>query len=288
MQLSRIILLGCILLVGCGVPASQSQPTAPATMVAQRPTAPASAGTPATTLASPTAFIDDELAALAQTALAVYANLDLAQVKTVQFEPKQWTSRALGCPAPNVRYAAMLVPGYLITLQAAGAEYAIHTDEAGEMVLCENGQPVVLSSVASTPVAQALSSPSPTSAPATPQPAPPSRPAKPTRLPQPTVQAPAPTAQPKEVPPMSATSANAQKVIEKHVADFAVDKASISVISEEDVEWSSSALGCEKPGMAYLDVITPGFRVVIEQGGRQYQYHGARSGYIILCDRTRK
>ena len=34
------------------------------------------------------------------------------------------------------------------------------------------------------------------------------------------------------------------------------------------VDWRDSSLGCPKPGMAYLDVITPGHRVTLRANGR--------------------
>lgn len=82
---------------------------------------------------------------------------------------------------------------------------------------------------------------------------------------------------------MTAASANARKVIDKHAADFNVAAASISVLIDEEVDWPSSAAGCPKDGMAYMDVITPGFRVIIEQGGRQYSYHAGQAGNFFLC-----
>jgi hypothetical protein len=77
---------------------------------------------------------------------------------------------------------------------------------------------------------------------------------------------------------------HAQQVITMHAQAFNVDPAAITLISDEEVEWSSSALGCPKPDMMYMTVITPGFRVVIEQGGQQYAYHAGGDGAFFLCD----
>ncbi len=86
---------------------------------------------------------------------------------------------------------------------------------------------------------------------------------------------------------MPPSDANARKVIDQHSAAFNVERASISVLIDEEVEWPSSALGCPQPDMAYLDVISPGFRVVIEQGGRQYSYHAGSNGNFFLCEREK-
>jgi hypothetical protein len=88
-----------------------------------------------------------------------------------------------------------------------------------------------------------------------------------------------------EVPAMGSHD---QQVIALHAQVFNVDPATITLISDEEVEWPSSALGCPKPDMMYLTVITPGFRVVIEQGGQQYAYHAGRDGAFFLCRSEQK
>ncbi len=85
-----------------------------------------------------------------------------------------------------------------------------------------------------------------------------------------------------EQPTVSAQT-NAQQVVSQHAADFAVDASSITVLTDEAVTWPSSGLGCEKPGQSYLTVLTPGFRVIIEQDGVQYAYHAGRDRQFFLC-----
>jgi hypothetical protein len=40
------------------------------------------------------------------------------------------------------------------------------------------------------------------------------------------------------------------------------------------VQWRDSSLGCPKPGMNYLMVITPGYLIKLEANGMTYEYHG--------------
>ncbi|HYF63411.1 MAG TPA: hypothetical protein VD886_11395 [Herpetosiphonaceae bacterium] len=89
-----------------------------------------------------------------------------------------------------------------------------------------------------------------------------------------------------EVPPMSTPAAGspAATVVAMHAQAFNVDPAAIRVVSADEVEWPSSALGCPKPDMMYLTVITPGFKVVVEQGGTQYSYHAGSDGAFFLCE----
>lgn len=59
----------------------------------------------------------------------------------------------------------------------------------------------------------------------------------------------------------------------------------IAVRQVEPVDWPDSSLGCPQPGRAYLQVITPGYRIVLAAGGRQYTYHGNLKDTVIRCDR---
>ena len=75
----------------------------------------------------------------------------------------------------------------------------------------------------------------------------------------------------------------AHQVVGLHAQDFNVDQETITVLSSAEVTWSSGALGCPEPGMMYTTVLSPGYRVVIDQGGQQYEYHAGRDGNFFLC-----
>jgi hypothetical protein len=47
----------------------------------------------------------------------------------------------------------------------------------------------------------------------------------------------------------------------------------VTVVSMEAVEWPDSSLGCPEEGMMYLQVITPGYRIVVAGEGQEYVYH---------------
>jgi hypothetical protein len=57
-----------------------------------------------------------------------------------------------------------------------------------------------------------------------------------------------------------------------------IPKSDIKVQAVEAVEWPDSSLGCPRPGMMYAQVITPGYRIVLEAGGKTYEYHSAGTG----------
>ncbi|MBI2863724.1 MAG: hypothetical protein HYX94_04090 [Chloroflexi bacterium] len=57
----------------------------------------------------------------------------------------------------------------------------------------------------------------------------------------------------------------------------------LSLVSVEEVQWRDASLGCPEPGKFYAQVITPGYRIVLHDGARQYEYHSDRGGRIVLC-----
>lgn len=58
----------------------------------------------------------------------------------------------------------------------------------------------------------------------------------------------------------------------------------VTVVSAQSIEWPDGALGCPRPGMAYPQVITPGYKLVLAVGGREYAYHASERGDFFLCE----
>ncbi|EFO81110.1 FHA domain-containing protein [Oscillochloris trichoides DG-6] len=136
------------------------------------------------------------------------------------------------------------------------------------------------------PTETAVPPPPPTAAPTqTTIPTPPPPPA-PTQPPQ----RPLPTDLPRITPPAPATVGEVPAdLLNTLIADAAqrsgVDAAAITLLRGAAVEWNDSALGCPQPDMAYLQVITPGYQVILQAGQQTYDYHTDTRGYFILCTR---
>lgn len=81
-----------------------------------------------------------------------------------------------------------------------------------------------------------------------------------------------------------------EKVIELAKADLAqrlsISTNQISLVEATEVEWSDSSLDCPQPDMAYLQVITPGYRILLESSGNVYEYHSNRDAYVVYCDNS--
>ncbi len=90
----------------------------------------------------------------------------------------------------------------------------------------------------------------------------------PTPLPQTTVPTPRPSAR--------------QLAVADLAAHLGLAADAITVISVEQVDWNDASLGCARPGQMYAQVITPGYRIVLDAGGQTYEYHTG-GGAVIRC-----
>ena len=51
----------------------------------------------------------------------------------------------------------------------------------------------------------------------------------------------------------------------------------------EQTEWRDSSLGCPKPDVSYMQVITPGYQVVLFANDLTYTYHTDQSSTVVRC-----
>lgn len=67
--------------------------------------------------------------------------------------------------------------------------------------------------------------------------------------------------------------------LKNHFPSIDVDK--LQIISSERVVWNNSALGCEVPGGYYLQVLTPGSRILIQNGDEIIEVHTSKNAVAI-------
>lgn len=84
-----------------------------------------------------------------------------------------------------------------------------------------------------------------------------------------------------EPPASSGQSDIGDLAVQFAAVELGVDPANIQVVSAEPVDWRNSCLGVEKLDEMCLDVITPGYRVVLEIGGQQVFVHTNQSGSVM-------
>lgn len=79
-----------------------------------------------------------------------------------------------------------------------------------------------------------------------------------------------------------------QRLIEKAKTDLtgrlSVSATQIELVNATEVEWSDSSLGCPQPGMNYLQVITPGYQILLLVAGQQYDYHTNKQDLVVYCE----
>jgi hypothetical protein len=74
-----------------------------------------------------------------------------------------------------------------------------------------------------------------------------------------------------------------QRAIEDAARTTGVEPGSVRVLSVEARDWPDASLGCPKPGMMYAQVITPGFLIALEAGGRRLEYHADSDRRLEQC-----
>ncbi len=60
-----------------------------------------------------------------------------------------------------------------------------------------------------------------------------------------------------------------------------IDPDTIQLISVEEVDWPDACMGIQQPGVMCAQVITTGYKVVLEANGQQYEYHTNESGSVV-------
>jgi hypothetical protein len=64
-------------------------------------------------------------------------------------------------------------------------------------------------------------------------------------------------------------------------AELGVPESQITIVSAEPVEWPDACLGAATEGEMCAQVITPGYRILLEANGKQYEVHTDASGRTV-------
>jgi hypothetical protein len=87
---------------------------------------------------------------------------------------------------------------------------------------------------------------------------------------------PSPTHLPVDVPP-------AQRAAVQALADaLGIDAGQVKLVSIEAVDWPNGCLGVQRIGVMCTQQIVPGFRIILETNGQQYEYHTNSSGSELV------
>ena len=72
--------------------------------------------------------------------------------------------------------------------------------------------------------------------------------------------------------------ANAQKEL---AGAINVAESEIQILSVQQVQWPNACLGLAQPGEACAQVVTPGYKIVVDVAGRQYEIRTNQDGSVI-------
>ncbi|MBV7330873.1 hypothetical protein KFU94_22040 [Chloroflexi bacterium TSY] len=80
------------------------------------------------------------------------------------------------------------------------------------------------------------------------------------------------------------------KLIDRAMAELVAEQNvlmdQITFVGIEAVEWPDASLGCPQDDMMSAQVITPGYRIVLETDSKTYQYHtgATEDSLLIRCE----
>jgi hypothetical protein len=63
-----------------------------------------------------------------------------------------------------------------------------------------------------------------------------------------------------------------------------IDPGNVQITASQSVDWNDASLGCPQHQVAYAQVITPGFLIVVDAGGNRLSYHTDAGGRFVVCE----
>lgn len=86
---------------------------------------------------------------------------------------------------------------------------------------------------------------------------------------------------------MTTIAPGLQSLIDKAKADLAqrlsIAISELNIVEATEVAWPDASLGCPKMGVMYIQVVTLGFQIVLETGGKEYIYHTDKKERVLFC-----
>ncbi len=77
-----------------------------------------------------------------------------------------------------------------------------------------------------------------------------------------------------------------QSAVDRLAKVLKIEPEEITVVSAEVVTWRDTSLGVPREGRAYLQVLTSGYRVILEAEGTRYEYHTDMGRRVVLASKS--
>lgn len=62
-----------------------------------------------------------------------------------------------------------------------------------------------------------------------------------------------------------------------------IPEAQIGLFLVSAAQWPDTSMGCPQPGQVYSQVITPGYQILLQAGGKMFVYHTDKTARVVLC-----
>lgn len=95
------------------------------------------------TLPTPSTSGMEGLIEKAKEDLAQRLSIQTSEITLVEAKAVTWSDGSLGCPQPNMMYAQVLTPGYLVKLKYDIREFEYHAGKDRSLTYCKNPIPPV-------------------------------------------------------------------------------------------------------------------------------------------------
>jgi hypothetical protein len=190
----------------------------------------------------PVEFALAERAAIA--ALAAQLGIPADQIMVVSSEAVTWKDGCLGVVRMGVMCIQGQVAGFRIMLRANSQEYEFHSNQDGSVLVDATGK--ATQPPAGTPETE------PTDAPKV-----------------------EPTHVPVDVPPVQRAAVAAAMLA------LGLPVGQVKLVSIEPVDWPDGCLGVTHIGMMCIKGPVPGFRIILEANGKQYEFHTNLDGTVV-------
>ncbi len=241
-------------------------------------------------------------------ALAAQLGSAPAEIKLISSEPVDWPDGCLGVSQPGVMCTQAIVPGYRIILEADGQQYEVRTDRAGMAAVVAPADqagpgepPAVLAARTALAVALGLELDLVQAVSVEPMTWPDGclGVAQPDEL---CTQALAPGyrvvveandtryvfhtdesgLQVRAAPMITEEPAVVTLLRDLVAGQLGISADAVQVISVRAVDWPDACLGVQIPNLVCAQVLTPGYKIVLDVQGRRVTYHTDATGDSIL------
>ena len=86
--------------------------------------------------------------------------------------------------------------------------------------------------------------------------------------------------------PLDATVQKLVTLVKEHLAQqLGIPVEQIALSEVRSTVWRDASLGCPKPAIDYIPMETPGFNIILETGGRTYNYHTDQAKRFVVCNK---